>query len=145
MQYTKDVTFSSGGSQQNQTSVSFKCAKGIIHRIEIVFPSGCAGLVHVQLFQSGHPIAPSNESDTYSGNDDVLEIPEFIELKSELNTITIKGWNEDDTYDHKILFRIYILAKEFLLPIGATEGILAALKSLVLRPIIIKQEAEEKV
>ena len=144
MQYVKDVTFSTGGTRQSQTEATLKCAKGIIHRIEIVFPSGCAGLVHVQIFQAGHPIAPSSESQTYSGDNDIIEIPEFEELKSELNTLTIKGWNEDDTYDHRIQFRIYVLAKEFLLPIGATEGMLAALKSLVLHPVVIKSNEENK-
>ena len=139
MQYTKDVTFSSSGSSTNQTSAIIKAARGVIHRIEIVFPSGCAGLVHVQLFTGGHPIAPTTFTQTYSGNGDVLEIPEFIELRKDFNIITIKGWNEDDTYDHKILFRIFVLPKEVLLPIGATEGILATIKALILHPIIINK------
>lgn len=144
MQYTKSITFSSGGSRINQTSSKLKATKGVIHKIEIVFPSGCVGLVHVQIFIGGHPIAPSNESQTYSGDNDVIEIPEFTELLSDENVLTFKGWNEDDTYDHTVLFRIFVLAKKFLLPVGATEGILEGLKNLVLRPIVIEQKMEEE-
>lgn len=143
MQYTKDVTFSSGGSSTDQTSATIKAARGVIHRIEMVFPGGCAGLVHVQLFVSGHPIAPSTFGQTYSGDNDIIEIPEFTELRKDSNIIEIRGWNEDDTYDHRILFRIFVLPKNVLLPVGATEGILEALKSLVLRPIIIKESKGE--
>ena len=143
MQYTKAVTFSSGGSSTNQTSATLKCARGIIHKIEIVFPSGCAGLVNVQIFTGGHPIAPTTFKQTYSGNDEIIEVPEFIELRKDFNVITISGWNEDDTYDHKVRFRIFVLPKEVLLPVGAQEGILAALKSLVLHPVVIKETAEE--
>ena len=139
MQYTKSVTFSSNGSRTNQTSSTLKCAKGIIHRIDLIFPPGCFGLVNVQLFQAGHPIAPSNEGQVYSADDEIIIIPEFTELPSELNVLTIKGWNEDDTFDHTIRVRIYILPKNVLLPVGATEGILAGLKQLVLHPIVINK------
>ena len=143
MQYTKSITFSSGGSSTNQTSTTIKATKGIIHKIEIVFPSGCFGLVNLQIFTGGHPIAPSTFGQTYVGNDEIIILPEFIELRSDFNTITISGWNEDDTFEHTIRVRIYVLPEEVLLPAGATEGILAGLKSLVLRPIVINKTDEE--
>ena len=143
MQYVKEITFSSGGSSTNQTSANIKAAKGIIHKIELVFPAGCAGLVHIQLFTGGHPIAPSTFGQTYSAENEIILIPEFTELRSDFNTITISGWNEDDTYDHTIRVRIYVLPKEVLLPAGATEGILAGLKSLVLHPIVINKTDKE--
>ena len=143
MQYVKEITFSSGGSKTNQTVATLKCAKGIIHKIEIVFPSGCFGLVHTQIFHASHPIAPTTPGQNYAGDDEIINIPEFHPLGRELNIITIKGWNEDDTYDHTIRFRIYVLPKEVLLPAGATEGILAGLKSLVLHPIVINKSDVE--
>ena len=127
----------------NQTSSNIKAARGVIHKVDIVFPSGCAGLVKVAIFLGSSPMIPSTAGMTISGDGEIVNIPEFVNLRKDFNIITIKGFNEDDTYDHTILFRIYVLPKAVLLPVGATEGILAGLKSLVLRPIIIKQEAEE--
>ena len=144
MQYVKEITFSKNGSSTNQTSATLKCAKGIIHKIEIVFPSGCFGLVHTQIFIGGHPIAPSTFGQTYAGDNEVIIIPEFTELRKDFNVITISGWNEDDTYDHIVRVRIYVLPKEVLLPAGATEGILAGLKSLVLHPIVINKSDNEE-
>ena len=138
MLYTKEITFSSGGTVTNQTSSNIKAARGVIHKIDIVFPSGCAGLVKVAIFLANAPVTPSTAGMTISGNDEIVTIPEFINLRKDFNIITIKGFNEDDTFDHTIFFRIYVLPKEFLLPVGATEGILAALKTLVLHPVVIK-------
>ena len=143
MLYTKDITFSSGGTVNNQTSSNIKAAKGIIHKIDIVFPSGCEGLVKVAIFLGSNSITPSTAGMTVSGNGEIVTVPEFIELRKDFNIITIKGFNEDDTYDHTISFRIYVLPKRVLLPVGATEGILAGLKSLILHPIIIKSDEDK--
>ena len=136
MLYTKEITFTSGGTVTNQTSSNIKAARGIIHKIEIVFPSGSAGLVKIAIFLGASPMIPSTAGMTISGNAEIVQIPEFIQLRKDFNIITIKGFNEDDTFDHTIFFRIYVLPKEVLLPVGATEGILASLKSLIIRPFI---------
>ena len=130
MQYTTEITFTRATTRESQESKTLKCAKGVIHRIDVVFPAGCHGKVNVAIFVGGHSIAPSTEGQTYKGDDEVISIPEFIELGKELNIVTISGWNEDNVYEHRILIRIYVLRKKFLLPIGATEGIIAALKAI---------------
>ena len=137
MLYTKEITFTSGGSVTNQISSNIKAARGVIHKIDIVFPSGSAGLVKVAIFLGAAPVIPSTAGMTISGNAEIVQIPEFLELRKDFNIITIKGFNEDDTYDHIIFFRIYVLPKEVLLPVGATEGILASLKSLLIRPFVV--------
>ena len=144
MLYTKDITFTKDGSLINQISSNIKAARGVIHKIDIIFPSGCAGLVKVAIFLGSAPVTPSTAGMTISGNDEIVTIPEFINLRKDFNIITIKGFNIDDTFDHTIFFRIYVLPKEVLLPVGATEGILAALKTLVLHPIVIKGLEGEK-
>ncbi len=130
MQYTAELTLPKGKNRQTQTSTKLKAVHGVIHRIDIVFPSGCAALVNVQIFVGGHPIAPSTEGQTYKGDNEVISFPEFEELRAALNTITISGWNEDEVYDHTILVRIYVLPRWALLPIGAVEGMVRSLKSL---------------
>lgn len=144
MQYTKEITFTKNGSLTNQISSTIKAARGVIHKIDIVFPPGCFGLVKVQLFLGGHPIAPSTTNMSYSGDSEAIIIPEFIHLRKDFNLITITGFNEDDTDGHTILFRIYVLPEEILLPTSTTSGILESLKALVLRPIVLKQEMEER-
>lgn len=140
MQFVKDVTFTKGKTEATIESTDIKVASGVIHRVNIVFPSGCAGLVSVSIFDGAHPIAPSTQGQYYRGDDEIVEFNEFIEIKTGPRILTIKGFNEDDTFDHKIQIRLFILPKRFVLPAASTEGILAGLKQLVLRPIIIREE-----
>ena len=53
--------------------------------------------------------------------------------------LTVEGWNEDATYNHTIDIMFLILPKGVVLPVGATEGILESLKSLVIRPLVITE------
>ena len=61
----------------------------------------------------------------------------FYEITEEPQLITVEVWNEDDTYEHTVDVMLLILPKEFVLPVGATEGIMKSLSSLIInRPII---------
>ena len=144
MQFIKDITFTKGKTEQTIETTDLKVSGGIIHRINIQFPAGCAGLVNVQIYDGGHPIAPTTQGQYYRGDDEIVEFNEFYPIIIAPRLLTIKGFNTDDTYNHQIQVRIFILPKEVLLPVGATEGILAGLKRLVLRPIVIKESEESK-
>ena len=142
MLYTKEIIFTKNGSLTNQISSNIKAARGVIHKVDIVFPPGCAGLVKVAICLGSAPMTPSTAGMTISGDAEIVTIPEFINLRKDFNIVKIKGFNTDDTFDHTIFFRIYVLPKEVLIPVGAQEGILAALKSLVLHPVVIKSSDE---
>jgi len=111
MQFVKQITIPANTSRINQTSNDLKVSTGVIHRISIVFPAGCAGLAKVALFDGGHPIAPSTNGQYFSGDDRVVDFPEFYEITTGTRTITIKTYNLDDTHNHTIIVEIYILPK----------------------------------
>ena len=130
MNYTVDFTLNSGGSSANPQVKYVKVTDGVIHKIQIVFPAGCSGLVHVAIYDGGHPIAPSTAGQYYRGDDEVVDFPEFYEIKGGTRYLQIIGWNEDDTYDHTIMVRIFILPRWAIMPAGAAEGLIHALRSL---------------
>ena len=134
MLYVAEILFINGKDSDNQTRTNLKCAKGVIHKVEIVFPQGCANLVNVQLYLNEHPILPSTQGQKLKGNDETIIIPEFIELENSNNIITIRGWNEDDIYDHTVLVRIYVLPKTILMNTGIAEGFVTALSSILKTP-----------
>ena len=133
MLYSKHVTFPSGKTEATKTVEHFNINKGWIYRAWVVFPAGCAGLVKVRVEHKGHPIIPVNKSDYIKADNYVLEIPMFFEIKSEPYRITFEGWNEDATYDHTITLMFLVLPKEFILPVGAVEGIMESLSTLIIR------------
>ena len=57
----------------------------------------------------------------------------FYEVKTTPYQITFEGWNEDDTFNHTITLMLLVLPKAFILPVGAVEGIMESLSSLIIR------------
>ena len=133
MLYAKHVTFPLGKTEATKTIRHFHINKGWIYRAWVIFPPGCAGLVKIRVLHQGHPIIPINKSDYVKADDYVFELPMYFEVKSEPFRITFEGWNEDETYPHTITLMLLVLPKEVILPIGATEGIMESLSSLVIR------------
>ena len=141
MLYSKSLTFTAGTTEGSAQRLNFIVNKGIISRAWLIFPSGCAGLVKIRVYSESHPIIPVNKSDYIKADDYVFDIPLFFEIKSEPYVVTLEGWNEDETYSHTITLLLLILPKNYVLPVGATEGILEGMKSLVIRPLVINQPA----
>jgi len=133
MLYSKHITLPSGKTEAEITRENFNINKGWIYRAWIIFPPGCAGLVKVRVEHQGHPIIPVNKSDYIKADNYTFEIPMFFEIKDEPFLITFEGWNEDDTYDHTITLMLLVLPKEFILPVGAVEGIMESLSNLIIR------------
>jgi len=133
MLYAKHVTFPFGKTELTKTIEHFGISKGWIYRAWVIFPPGCAGLVKVRIEHEGHPIIPINKSDYIKADDYVFELPMFYEVPEEPYQLTFEGWNEDESYNHEITLMLLVLPKAFILPVGATEGIMESLKSLIIR------------
>ena len=133
MLYAKHVLFKAGKTELTKTVEHFNISKGWIYRAWVIFPPGCAGLVKVRVEHQGHPIIPINKSDYIKADDYVFELPMYYEVPEEPYRITFEGWNEDDTYDHTITLMLLVLPKAFILPVGATEGIMESLSNLIIR------------
>ncbi|MEK7500398.1 MAG: hypothetical protein AAB649_07410, partial [Patescibacteria group bacterium] len=78
----------------------------------------------------GHQIIPVNEGSWLSGDAFPITGKEFLELEKETNDIFIWTYNEDNVDEHTVTVRLHVLEKKYLLPTGATEGILASLKAM---------------
>ncbi|HUX62101.1 MAG TPA: hypothetical protein VMV32_12375 [Ignavibacteriaceae bacterium] len=127
------MTFPFGKTELTKTIEHFGISKGWIYRAWVIFPPGCAGLVKVRIEHEGHPIIPINKSDYIKADDYVFELPMFYEVPEEPYQLTFEGWNEDESYNHEITLMLLVLPKAFILPVGATEGIMESLKSLIIR------------
>jgi len=109
MIYVFPFTVQKNTTQQNQQLKRLKLCYGIIHQIDIVFPTGCVGLVHCHIDDALHQIWPTNPDATFHGDGEVISGKEFYELAVEPFELQLWAWNEDDTYDHTIVVRFWIL------------------------------------
>ena len=82
---------------------------GRIVAVEVQFPRGCVGLVHVTINRELHQLWPSNPDGNIAGEDARISWSEdhpFLEVPY---TLQLWGWNLDDTFPHTITFRLNLL------------------------------------
>ena len=139
MLYSKQILLELGKTEATATKSYFKVNKGVISNIWVTFPPGCAGLVKLRIYSEGHPFVPVNQDNYIRGDGYTFQFPIMFEILEEPMLLTVEGWNEDETYSHTIDVLFLILPKNVVLPVGATEGILESLKSLIIRPLVIKE------
>jgi len=82
----------------------------VVTKLGVHFPAGCHALVRVAVFYGKLQIWPHKEGEWLRGDDITIWDEPFFELPEKETTLTLKGWNEDDTYKHTPIF--YIIAHE---------------------------------
>ena len=133
MFYAESIVTLANTSEANAKTSSIKVTNGVIHEVGVYFPAGCAGLVYCQILEGGHQFFPSTQGQFVRGDDVLIETKEFYEITTAPRWITIRTWNLDETYNHTIEVYIKQLPRWAILPVGAYEGVIGALKSLVWR------------
>lgn len=99
-------------------------APGTIARVDVQFPRGCVGLVHVQIWRREHQVWPVNLDGDISAEGLVVSWPEDLDLDDEPFDLELRGWNEDDTFPHKITFRFALLPLGIKAEARASAGLL---------------------
>ena len=55
MLHSKQITLTKGKTEATATFKRFNINEGVIYRVWVIFPAGCAGLVKLRMFHGGHP------------------------------------------------------------------------------------------
>lgn len=113
--------------QKSELEIQF----GVIHRIQVVIPSGHGGLTGIHILQGLHQIAPTSGSEWFSGDDLVIEYDEFIEVESTPFSLSVEAYNTDDTYAHTFRIGVGVLPKYVLLPQVALANIMSGVSDIL--------------
>lgn len=105
MFYSFDVTIPANTTAAALVVEEVDLVPGVIHRVEIQFPRGCVGLVHVQVYQEFHQVWPSNPGADLAGEGATIAWNDYHELVEGQSKLTLKAWNLDDTFPHTVTFR----------------------------------------
>jgi len=130
MLHAKHITLTEGKTEATATDTQFRVNKGVIARVWVHFPPGCVGLVKLRIYHQGHPFLPVEEDKYLRGDSYTYEFPVMFEIKQSPEIINIRAWNEDETNKHTIDVTFLIIDKMWIQPVGAYEGVIAALKSI---------------
>jgi len=108
-----------------------KVCKGLVYKVEILFPPGCAGLLKVKIRDGGHQVWPSNEGESFATDGFTISFEDTLLKLASPYQYDIFTVNEDTLYDHSVTIRIGMVSKEIymarFLPTIAYERMLEVL------------------
>jgi len=84
-------------------------ACGVIEKVYVGFPYGCAGLVGVRILAYQSQIVPLNEDDYLAWDEHVFPVLVRFSLWQNPYQVNILTFNEDDTYNHRVFVGVELL------------------------------------
>ncbi len=117
--------------QGSPETYDLKLTHGIIHRVEVEFPPGCAGLAHLVVERYGSQLWPTNPDGDLASDDYAIAWDEDYELTEAPYSVKLRGWNDDDTYAHTITLRVALASVSPMDALTEMRYILRRLASLV--------------
>ena len=123
MFYTWNFTLPYGKDATDKTKQILGLERGTITRCEVVFPSGCCGLVYVHINRALHQVYPKNPDYQYTGNGETIVAGDEYEIKEEPFELEFYGWNTDDTYNHTVTIRIQLVPKREIVRLAIAEAL----------------------
>ena len=127
MYYDYNIQVPSNTPESDPLTQMCHITHGVIHRVEVDFPYGCAGLVHLQILQSLHQLWPTNPEGSFNADDFVIGFNDHVEITDAPYVVTLQAWNLDDTFDHTLQVRLGILPATVLLPEKGLAKVLTTL------------------
>ena len=112
MYYEKRLTIPAGTEQASPETDDIPLDPGVLQRVWIDFPAGCAGLAHLQIHLWSRQLYPRNPDSDIAADDRSIDFSEDYEIKDPPFALGLVGWNEDDTYDHTITVRVQVIPFE---------------------------------
>lgn len=96
---------------------------GIVTWYSVLFPPGCAGLVHCKIYHHEHQIVPSKGDQDLSGDTFPIEWTDYYELYERPADFLARCWNEDDTYEHNVTIRIAVVPRRAVVPLAIADAL----------------------
>jgi len=125
--YSFNINVTAATTEATAERTEIKLSSGVIHQIDILFPTNANREVYVKLLDAGYQVMPSNPEDAIRANNTVISTREFYELKQGANILTVKAWNVHATDDFMISVNIGVLPMRILQPFSFKELLAAAL------------------
>ena len=123
MLFETPITIPITATQVNPTTVTVGIAHGIITKIMVRPRPGHAGLAHCVILHHEHQIAPSTENMDFHGDTFPIDWEEYYESYQPPYELKIKGWNDDDTYEHTFDIFVAILPRKAIIALAIVDAI----------------------
>lgn len=85
-----------------------RITSGIAREEWFMFPDGCYGLMHVQVWHHGWQVWPWSPGASFHWNNYVYHIADRYPFSAEPYELVVKTWNDDDSYLHHVTFAMVL-------------------------------------
>ena len=109
MQFTYGITINPNTERQTPKRERTKLCYGKLKRVQIDFPWGCAGLVHIRILHYEHQLYPTNPHKWFIGNEISIVFECDYPITQGWNEFKIEGYNEDDFDTHTPIVNFNVL------------------------------------
>jgi hypothetical protein len=126
MFYAFDYTVTANDIVTAKYKLSMPVVTGVIHQVDVLFQSGSAHKINIQIFDGISQIWPSNHGKSFRGDSTVVSFREFYEIESEPAELHALLWTTDTSVLFEVIIEIGILSKRILQPLSFDELLKAA-------------------
>jgi len=111
MIYSKYITTPANTSEKLPKRTVLKVTKGLVYKVEIMFPPGSAGLLRCAIFDGFYQAWPSTSGEYFRTEMETISYPDTYLKEAQPFQFDIITWNEDNTYDHALVVRLGMVSE----------------------------------
>ena len=123
MLFQASITIPANTTQTSPTEVILRIAHGIITKFMVRPRPGHSAVAHLVILHHEHQIAPSTENMDFRGDTFPIDWEEYYESYQPPYELKLKGWNDDDTYEHAFDVFVAILPRKAILALAIVDAI----------------------
>ncbi len=113
--FNADITTPANTPASKPIETEIPITKGVIHKLEIDFPAGSRGLLHLQIKKGDRLLWPANTSGSFRTDNRLISFAEHREITFPPYKLIAVTWNLDDTHDHIVIIRFGILPRRIVM------------------------------
>ena len=136
MLFETSITIAAGKTPADPEVKIMGIAHGIINKIMVRPRPGHHALAHLVILHHEHQIAPSTKGGDFAGDTFPIDWEEYFESYQPPYELKLKGWNDDDTYEHTFDVFVAVLPPEAIPALTIPGAIRNLLKLLSPKRII---------
>lgn len=127
MWYRGSVTVSADTARAGYASADVEVCRGTIAKFYRLFPPGCAGLVHLQVFYQTRQIFPTTPGESYLGDDSEILSDATVFLDEPEYVLQLRAWSPGSAHQHIVYCEFYIARPIVLVPVPLERPVLLEL------------------
>ena len=112
MIYTATITIDANTAEVDAVRTVLRVGKGLIWRIEVEFPPGCAGLAHLKINDGLYQLFPATPGESFASDGTVIGFDDLYLKNSAPFEFVITTWNLDEAWPHTLQVRVAMASAE---------------------------------